>query len=496
MLAESSPRLHEFIAAQPAHELWQLVTAPGTVRFDVPASPAARRRLRQQVQELPPGANVVLGCSALGSRGRCRRFARYAGIEILREYIAVPSASQPTCYVESSPAALRYFFTQLLTVPRGRAGMSAALAAVKRVAGFIWPVDVLGSFAPIRIVVGRTLGSATVSATDAAEPGSGEGHALLDVPGMRTVVLALSKDPNAKVTVLLMPRGSQRPTRAIKVPTTAEAMASVATERRVLADLHARLPRPILASIPRLLELPEFRGRPLLVTTALAGSPMSTRYHAWRHIATPASVRGDFAAVQAWLAKFQSLGTGPTGPVDMDGGASEVLRRRFADDPRVGEVLARLAAVHARLRATSTPRTAVHGDFWFGNLLLVGDHISGVIDWEAGSACGEPMRDVVRFAITYSLYLDRHTRPGQRVAGHKGLRAGEWGAGIAWAVDGDGWYPDLVREFVRGGLSRLGADPDCWRDAMMAGLADVAASADHIDFARSHWRLLDRLTES
>ncbi|HSS95301.1 MAG TPA: hypothetical protein VLR46_15110, partial [Candidatus Dormibacteraeota bacterium] len=139
MLVESSPRLQEFAAAPPAQELWQLVTAPGTLRFDVPASPTARRRLRQQIRHLPPGTNVVLGCAALGSRRRCRRFARYAGIEILREYIAVPSAGPPTCYVESSPAALRYFFTQLLTVPRGRAGISAGLAAVKRVAGFIWP---------------------------------------------------------------------------------------------------------------------------------------------------------------------------------------------------------------------------------------------------------------------------------------------------------------------------------------------------------------------
>jgi hypothetical protein len=31
---------------------------------------------------------------------------------------------------------------------------------------------------------------------------------------------------------------------------------------------------------------------------------------------------------------------------------------------------------------------------------------------------------------------------------------------------------------------------------MLAGLAEVAATADHLEFARQHWRLFGRLTES
>jgi hypothetical protein len=53
---------------------------------------------------------------------------------------------------------------------------------------------------------------------------------------------------------------------------------------------------------------------------------------------------------------------------------------------------------------------------------------------------------------------------------------------------------DLVREFVRGGLARLGADPERWREAMLAGLAEVAATADHLEFARLHWQLFERLS--
>jgi hypothetical protein len=179
----------------------------------------------------------------------------------------------------------------------------------------------------------------------------------------------------------------------------------------------------------------------------------------------------------------------------MDGGTTELLRRRFAGDPLLDDRLARLNDIHNRLRSTATPRTAVHGDFWFGNVLMAGKQISGVIDWEGGVASGEPVRDLVRFALSYALYLDRHTRPGHRVAGHRGLRAGEWGAGITWSFEGEGWFPDLVRGFIRSGLERLGADPGCWREALLAGLAEVAATADHLDFARMHWDLFDRLAQ-
>lgn len=475
-------------------DVWQLVAPAGTLSFDLPASSAARRQLAQHLRTLPAGTTIVLRCAALGSRRRCRRFARGAGVELLREYIGVPSINPPTCYVEDSPSALRYFFRQLLTLPRGGAALSVALEAIRRIARLSLPATAVGSIAPIRIALGRIPISRTIGGTDHATSDPSGASPLLE-PDSQSLVIALSKDPNAKLTMLLIPKGSDRPTLAIKVPTTTEAESSIAAERRVLSDMHASLPATILASIPRLEHLREVGGRPWLVTTALPGSPMTTRYHAWRHLATPAAVRDDFLMVEAWLAKFQSASAGPRGPVDMNCGQADVLRRRFAGDPMLDDQLSRLAAVHARLRTTSTPRTAVHGDFWFGNLLCAGEKISGVIDWEAGAAIGEPVRDLVRFALSYALYLDRHSRAGHRVAGHPGLRAGEWGSGVTWAFDGQGWFPGLVHEFVRGGLHRLGADPDCWREAMLAGLADVAATADHHDFAMRHWQLFGRLTD-
>ena len=129
----------------------------------------------------------------------------------------------------------------------------------------------------------------------------------------------------------------------------------------------------------------------------------------------------------------------------------------------------------------------MHGDYWFGNLLVDGDRVVGVVDWEAGALAGEPLRDVARFAVSYALYLDRHARPGRRVPGHPGLRADSWGVGIARAVAGEGWFGDLVREYVQAALGRLGRPESLWPDVLLAGVAEVAATADHDDFAASTW---------
>ncbi len=139
--------------------------------------------------------------------------------------------------------------------------------------------------------------------------------------------------------------------------------------------------------------------------------------------------------------------------------------------------------------------SAVHGDLWLGNILLADGRISGIVDWEAGAASGQPVRDLVRFAHMYALYLDHDALRGGRVVGHRGFRAGEFGAGLEFALYGTGWLPDLFREFVAGGLERLGASSEGWRDAVLAGVAEVAALTDDPSFACRHLGLFRRLTQ-
>jgi aminoglycoside phosphotransferase len=315
---------------------------------------------------------------------------------------------------------------------------------------------------------------------------------LLDAYPGRAVVVGMSKDRNAKVTLLLVPPGMSRPALAVKIPTTAAAAAAVEAERRVLVELHGSAARTVLTGVPRVLGTLQWAGPPAMVVSALPGTPMTTHYHRYRHTARPAAVARDFEAVDRWLAAFQSATGGPAAPIDMGRALGQRLRERFADEPGLDEVLERLDEAHASLSQACTPRTAVHGDLWFGNV-LVANGVSGVVDWESGAVSGEPLRDVVRFAITYALYLDRHTRSARPVAGHAGLRAGAWGAGIAFAVRGSGWFPELFRGFLDRALRRLGAPGTLWPSAVLAGLAEVAASADHDDFAAAHLRLLARL---
>ena len=171
-----------------------------------------------------------------------------------------------------------------------------------------------------------------------------------------------------------------------------------------------------------------------------------------------------------------------------------MISRRFGSQPGADADQADLAGLHGRLAGYQTPQSVVHGDFWPGNLLVGSGRVLGVIDWENARLAGTPGHDLARFVTTYSLYLDRHTRPGGRVSGHPGLRADRWGAGVEYAIDGAGWYPELARSFVMTGLARLGTSPSCWRDVLLADLAVTAATADHDEFARNHLLLFRRLT--
>ena len=312
--------------------------------------------------------------------------------------------------------------------------------------------------------------------------------------GLQALVLGASKDPNAKVTTVLVSAQTGRPVLVAKAPLTAVAERSVEAEARLLQELGMLGLNRRFEEIPNVVELVEFEGRTALVMTAVPGTPMTTSYFAWRHTRDPARVAADFTAAGEWLAALQAATAQAPTTVDLDGGVEALLAGRFSEDQELEADLDRLAELNGRLSADAVPRTLAHGDFWPGNLLLENGRVTGVVDWEAGSTSGEPLRDLVRFGLAYALYLDRTTRAGRAVAGHPGLVAGTWGAGVAYAIDGTGWFPELFRTFLQRGLERLGASAERWRDAALAGVAEVAALADDEAFARRHLDLFRRLS--
>jgi hypothetical protein len=318
---------------------------------------------------------------------------------------------------------------------------------------------------------------------------------LLDIvgdPTVRLAVLGASRDPNGKLTVLVLP-DTPGPRVVIKVPTTAAGAAAVARERRVLEGLHGMRSSVITMTAPVPLESVTAGGFEAMVLTLLPGTPMSTLYHRWGHTRSAHRVARDLGAVTDWLMRLQSETADSDAPVDMDGGTLQRLTERFGDEPGLATVVERVERACTTLHAHRAPRTVVHGDLWCGNVLVRDGAVSGVVDWEEAELRGEPLRDLARFALTYALYLDRHTRPGARVAGHPGLTAGTWGCGIDHLLSGSGWICDLLRAFLRLGMRRLGVPGELWPELIVAGVAEVAARADDDGFARHHLRVLARI---
>lgn len=302
--------------------------------------------------------------------------------------------------------------------------------------------------------------------------------------GLQSLVVATSKDPNAKVTVLLVSPQSGEAVFAVKAPTTAGAERAVDAEARVLGLLDRTRLGALGETIPRLVEIVEFAGRRAFVMSALPGRPLSTAYASRRHTRDPAKVAADFAAAGEWLAELQRATAGDEVGPERGGGVLARLADRFAGDGALEHDLERLAAIEARLRRSAVRRTVVHGDFWVGNILGSNGRVSGVVDWEAAAPAGEPVRDLVRFANMYALYSERGRR----------ARTRGWGAGLEHVLYGSGWFAALYRRFLQDGLVRLGADPARWRDAGLAGIAEVAALTDHGTFARLHLELFRRLS--
>jgi len=313
---------------------------------------------------------------------------------------------------------------------------------------------------------------------------------LLAAPGTRVVLLGASRDDNAKVTLLVTPPGATRPQLAVKTATTQAAANAVLAEADVLAQLQQLPLLHLRSTIPRVRELAHTGGLPALVCEVLPGRPMSVAYHSFRHTARRRPVTHDLRAVADWLAALQTLTAGPSAAVEWPAELYDRLRQRHAGAPSLAAASEVLARAAERLAPARTPRVVVHGDLWAGNVLVHGGKVSGVVDWEAATAAGEPLRDLARLVLSYALYLDRHTRPGHRVRGHRGLRADAWGCGMAHVLNGTGWFPDLTRSVLADGLRRLGLDPSLWREVALTGIAEVAVTADESAFARHHLDLL------
>ena len=397
-----------------------------------------------------------------------------------RRFVALPSARRPVILAEDDPGVRSYVRTALLATPPGSSLPDWAYAGAARI---------------LRV-------SAAWRLLPAIRGVHGGEHcdtlaAFIATAGTKLLVLRHSHDPDPRIVLLLFDQGRpQQPRFAVKVATGPGSGDRVLIERARLGEAaHALRDSPAVVGPPDVVDLLSHHGRPALVTTAQPGVPMLVTYHRRGHTARPEAVSRDLNAAADWLSGLQAATAGAAAPLTLAPGVVDGLRV-LSHGRREQEVVAdRIGGLRARLLHYHAPTTLVHGDFWPGNLLVERGVVSGVVDWEHSLVGGNPVRDWARFVVGYSAYLDRHARPDRPVTGHPGLVSGAPGAGVEYGVDGSGWYPSLVRAFLRRGLALCGLPESCARDVVLAEVAALAAEATDPEFARAQLLLFLRLSE-
>ena len=139
------------IEAERWRDNWRVLTPAGAVRIELRG--ACAKGEADRVRGLPRGTAVVLAASGPAATRRCRAFATRAGVQLEREFLAIPTAKTPGCLVEAEPGTVGTFVDAVLVAPQdSRLGAvaDAALALLRRVGSW----RLLRAIVPGRIVVG------------------------------------------------------------------------------------------------------------------------------------------------------------------------------------------------------------------------------------------------------------------------------------------------------------------------------------------------------
>ena len=330
------------------------------------------------------------------------------------------------------------------------------------------------------------------------EPASARHLASVLGPGSRRPLMAAHETAGVVTLVL---GGAPAPAAereleplTVHVPTSRATGPVVEHEARTLVELRRMRLGPVEATIPRHAGTLRLDGLPVTLASTPPGQPMTASYRRWLHTANPALVAHDFSSAGHWLARFQEASAGEPSPSTWAGEVADAVRARWDGRELLVRGLERLARAAAELDGVPVPRSAVHGDFSPGVLMLDEGGVCGVVDWRHGQLAGSPLRDLARFGLRYAAGLDQHTRPGHRVIGHPGLRRVGPAPGVRHALCGRGWFPRQVRGFLASGLHRLGAPRTAWYALALAGLGDLAAHGEEAE-ARDHLEVLATLPE-
>jgi aminoglycoside phosphotransferase (APT) family kinase protein len=250
---------------------------------------------------------------------------------------------------------------------------------------------------------------------------------------MTSVVVTPRFRASGHVVFLIMSQGRPEPVLVAKAPRIRDAGASLRTEAANLRFLHGLRPEGF-SSVPKLIAFEEYSRRPLLVETALIGSPMD-----------PALVRRRFEsccdAVITWLTDLHRArnGAAPVAPTRrLVTETLDYLTRVVSWNAEELRALERTRELLEPLQAARLPAVLEHGDLSHPNVMLQKDGTAGVVDWEMADPRGLPCHDLI-FFLTYAAFARQNVRAN-----------GQYIPAIREAFfDGQAWARPYVQQYAQ-----------------------------------------------
>jgi SAM-dependent methyltransferase len=477
-------------------EARRLCRPGGTVLVGLASSPrrprlpaALRGALRDSLHDAAPGGRY-------GSRG-----------EVL---VALPSQRRPAFLLRATdPDPVRYFARRVAFAyrPPNDSGVRMRLRQARNRIALAAPPPLAVRGAPGRLVVllnpatvtpstpttgapsTPTTGAPSTPATGApstpatgAPSGPAVPRSLLDgvcalvrdswvalgLDGSRPerlapLVVGHRRPTTGMVTVLLFRTGDRSPSVVAKLPRYGATGEPLRREAATLERVRGAITGGSLAgavrdAIPRPLGLHDVDGTEVLLQTGMPGMHLVAATAGGRP--HPAKLARQLDSMLGWCLDLQAASARQVTVDDallarkLQPLAAEGLAATGAD-PRVAALLDRSLEAAARLRGTALPLVVCHGDYWAGNVLVAGDRVRGVIDWERAALDELPLWDLVKPVGSAAYHLDRYRCLPRRgpgaLPGWGDL--GPW-AGISDPVFATGFQAAFVRRNWLAGITR------------------------------------------
>jgi aminoglycoside phosphotransferase (APT) family kinase protein len=101
------------------------------------------------------------------------------------------------------------------------------------------------------------------------------------------------------------------------------------------------------------------------------------------HRSTGVSVKADDALVERWIDHRVRVLT--AGPEHAPGVADQLQRVR--------------QELHEAVEGRAFSASVIHGDYWLGNVLFSGSHLTGIVDWDAAGTAELPAMDILHLLL-------------------------------------------------------------------------------------------------